>query len=196
MNVPMTLVKELREKTNVGIMDCKRALIKANLNIKDAEKVLKERGLLKITDRLERNTNEGIIDAYIHGSRIGVMLEVNCETDFVARTDEFKIFVRDIAMHICATTPVYISKDELPQSFIDEQLEMHVTKLKSEGKSDSIIERIIEGITLKTLKEVCLLEQPFVKDTSKTINDLLNDMMMKTGENISIKRFTRYEITK
>jgi elongation factor Ts len=196
MNVPTTLIKELREKTKVGFMACKNALETANLDMDKAEKVLKQNGLIKINDRLNRNASEGIIDSYIHKNRIGVMLEVNCETDFVSRTDEFKQMVKDIAMNICALNPLYISRDDVPQSFIDEQRELHMNKLRAEGKSEIIISKIIENVISKDLSEICLLEQPFVKDTSKTINDLINDMMMKTGEKIVVKRFVRYEITK
>lgn len=196
MDIPMTLIKELREKTNAGVMDCKKALTKANLDVNKASEFLKENGLIKISNRVDRTTNEGIIDSYIHGNRIGVILEVNCETDFVARTDEFKTFVRDVAIHICASNPTYISRNEVTQSFIDEQNKIHLNRLRLEGKSEDIIDRIIEGITERTLREVCLLEQFFVKDTSKTINDLLYTITMKTGEKIEIKRFTRYEINK
>ena len=193
MEIKAGLVKELREKSSAGMMDCKKALIESNGDIKKAEEILKEKGMAKAFKKASRATKEGIIDSYIHiGSKIGVMLEVNCETDFVARNEMFKNFVHDIALHITAAAPLYVSKEDVPQDVLDKEKELYRKQALNEGKPEKIIDKIVEGKLKKYYEENCLLEQPFVKDNDVKIEDLLKQNIAKIGENIVIKRFERY----
>lgn len=193
MEIKAELVKELREKSSAGMMDCKEALVESNGDIKKAEEILKEKGLAKASKKAFRATKEGIIDSYIHiGSKIGVMLEVNCETDFVARNEMFKNFVHDIALHITAAAPLYVSKEDVPQEVLDKEKELYRKQALNEGKPEKIIDRIAEGKLKKYYEENCLLEQLFVKDNDVKIGDLLKQHIAKMGENIVIKRFERY----
>lgn len=193
MEIKAELVKELREKSSVGMMDCKKALVESNGDIKKAEKILKEKGMAKAFKKASRATKEGIIDSYIHiGSKIGVMLEVNCETDFVARNEMFKNFVHNIALHITAAAPLYVSKEDVPQDVLDKEKELYRKQALNEGKPEKIIDKIAEGKLKKYYEENCLLEQPFVKDNDVKIEDLLKQNIAKIGENIVIKRFERY----
>jgi len=193
MEIKAELVKELREKSSAGMMDCKKALVESNGDIKKAEEILKEKGLAKASQKAFRATKEGIIDSYIHiGSKIGVMLEVNCETDFVARNEMFKNFVHDIALHITAAAPLYVSKEDVPQEVLDKEKELYRKQALNEGKPEKIIDRIAEGKLKKYYEENCLLEQLFVKDNDVKIGDLLKQHIAKMGENIVIKRFERY----
>jgi len=193
MEIKAELVKELREKSSAGMMDCKKALVESNGDIKKAEEILKENGMAKASKKASRATKEGIIDSYIHiGSKIGVMLEVNCETDFVARNEMFKNFVHDIALHITAAAPLYVSKGDVPQEVLDKEKELYRKQALNEGKPEKIIDKIAEGKLKKYYEENCLLEQPFVKDNDVKIGDLLKQNIAKIGENIVIKRFERY----
>jgi len=193
MEIKAELVKELREKSSAGMMDCKKALVESNGDIKKAEEILKEKGLAKASKKAYRATKEGIIDSYIHiGSKIGVMLEVNCETDFVARNETFKNFVHDIALHITAAAPLYVSKEDVPQEVLDKEKELYRKQALNEGKPEKIIDKIAEGKLKKYYEENCLLEQLFVKDNDVKIGDLLKQNIAKIGENIVIKRFVRY----
>ncbi|MBC8390654.1 MAG: translation elongation factor Ts [Actinobacteria bacterium] len=193
MEIKAELVKELREKSSAGMMDCKKALVESNGDIKKAEEILKEKGLAKASKKAFRATKEGIIDSYIHiGSKIGVMLEVNCETDFVARNEMFKNFVHDIALHITAAAPLYVSKEDVPQEVLDKEKELYRKQALNEGKPEKIIDKIAEGKLKKYYEENCLLEQLFVKDNDVKIGDLLKQHIAKMGENIVIKRFERY----
>lgn len=193
MEIKAELVKELREKSSAGMMDCKEALVESNGDIKKAEEILKEKGLAKASKKASRATKEGIIDSYIHiGSKIGVMLEVNCETDFVARNEMFKNFVHDIALHITAAAPLYVSKEDVPQEVLDKEKELYRKQALNEGKPEKIIDKIAEGKLKKYYEENCLLEQPFVKDNDVKIGDLLKQNIAKIGENIVIKKFERY----
>lgn len=193
MEIKVELVKELREKSSAGMMDCKKALVESNGDIKKAEEILKEKGLAKASKKASRATKEGIIDSYIHtGSKIGVMVEVNCETDFVARNEMFKNFVHDIALHITAAAPLYISKEDVPQEVLDKEKELYRKQALNEGKPEKIIDKIAEGKLKKYYEENCLLEQLFVKDNDVKIGDLLKQHIAKMGENIVIKRFERY----
>ena len=193
MEIKAELVKELREKSSAGMMDCKEALVESNGDIKKAEEILKENGLAKASKKASRATKEGIIDSYIHiGSKIGIMLEVNCETDFVARNEMFKNFVHDIALHITAAAPLYVSKEDVPQEVLDKEKELYRKQALNEGKPEKIIDKIAEGKLKKYYEENCLLEQPFVKDNDIKIGDLLKQNIAKIGENIVIKRFERY----
>ncbi len=193
MEIKVELVKELREKSSAGMMDCKKALVESNGDIKKAEEILKEKGLAKASKKASRAAKEGIIDSYIHtGSKIGVMVEVNCETDFVARNEMFKNFVHDIALHITAAAPLYVSKEDVPQEVLDKEKELYRKQALNEGKPEKIIDRIAEGKLKKYYEEDCLLEQLFVKDNDVKIGDLLKQHIAKMGENIVIKRFERY----
>ncbi|MBA7675559.1 Elongation factor Ts [subsurface metagenome] len=193
MEIKVELVKELREKSSAGMMDCKKALVESNGDIKKAEEILKEKGLAKASKKASRAAKEGIIDSYIHtGSKIGVMVEVNCETDFVARNEMFKNFVHDIALHITAAAPLYVSKEDVPQEVLDKEKELYRKQALNEGKPEKIIDKIAEGKLKKYYEENCLLEQLFVKDNDVKIGDLLKQHIAKMGENIVIKRFERY----
>lgn len=193
MEIKVKLVKELREKSSAGMMDCKKALVESNGDIKKAEEILKEKGLAKASKKASRATKEGIIDSYIHtGSKIGVMVEVNCETDFAVRSEMFKNFVHDIALHITAAAPLYVSKEDVPQEVLDKEKELYRKQALNEGKPEKIIDRIAEGKLKKYYEENCLLEQLFVKDNDVKIGDLLKQHIAKMGENIVIKRFERY----
>jgi elongation factor Ts len=188
-------VKELREMTGAGMMDCKRALQEADGNIDKAVEILREKGLSAAAKKAGRIAAEGIVESYIHmGGKIGVMVEVNCETDFVAKTAEFKTFVRDIAMHIAASNPLYLNKEEVPEDVIAKEKEILRAQALNEGKPEKIVDKMVEGRIEKYFKEACLLEQPFVKDTDKTINDLVNEKVAEIGEKISIRRFVRYQM--
>lgn len=192
--ISASMVKELRERTGVGMMDCKKALQDADGDIEKAVELLRERGLASAAKKAGRIAAEGLVDSYIHGGgRIGVLVEVNCETDFVAKTDEFKDLVRDIAMHIAATNPQYVSRDQIPKPELDKEREILRTQALNEGKPEKIIDRMVDGRIEKFIKEICLLEQPFVKDPDITVQDLLNDKIAKIGENMSIRRFVRFE---
>lgn len=188
-------VKELRERTGVGMMDCKRALVEANGDMDEAIKILREKGLAAAAKKAGRIAAEGIVEAYIHlNGKIGVMVEVNCETDFVAKTPEFKAFVHSIAMHIAAAKPLYVNKEEVPQAEIEAEKEIIRAQALNEGKPEKIVDKIVEGRISKYYKEVCLMEQQYILDTDTTIAQMVNDQVVKVGEKISIRRFVRYEM--
>ncbi|HHZ13063.1 MAG: translation elongation factor Ts [Caldicoprobacterales bacterium] len=192
--ITASMVKELRERTGVGMMDCKRALQDSNGDMEKAIELLRERGLASAAKKAGRIAAEGIVDSYIHGGgRIGVLVEVNCETDFVAKTDEFKTFVRDIAMHIAATNPQYVSRDQIPQEILEKEKEILRAQAINEGKPEKIADRMVAGRIEKYIKEICLMEQPFVKDPDKTVQDVLNEQIATIGENMSVRRFVRFE---
>jgi elongation factor Ts len=193
--IPAAMVKELREKTGAGMMDCKRALTEADSNFERAVEILRERGLAAAAKKAGRIAAEGLVEAYIHmGGRIGVLLEVNCETDFVARTDEFKSFVRDVAMQIAASNPQFISRDEVSADLIEKEKEILKHQALNEGKPEKIVDKIVAGRIEKYYKENCLLEQDYIRDTDMTITDLLQEKIAKIGEHISIRRYVRYEM--
>jgi elongation factor Ts len=188
-------VKELRNITGAGMMDCKRALQEVNGDIDKAVELLREKGLAAAAKKAGRIAAEGVVESYIHmGGKIGVLVEVNCETDFVAKTPEFKAFVRDIAMHIAASNPSYLSREDVPQDEIAKEKEILRAQALNEGKPEKIVDKMVEGRIEKYFKENCLLEQPFVKDSDKSIDDIIKEQISKIGENINIRRFTRYEI--
>lgn len=188
-------VKVLREMTGSGIMDCKRALQEKDGNVEEAVVWLREKGIASASKKAGRIASEGIVDAYIHaGGRIGVLLEVNIETDFAAKNEQFRTFVRDVAMQIAATNPRWVSRDEVPQIEIDKETEIIRNKALNEGKPEKILDRIVEGSIAKFYKENCLLEQEYVKDDSKTIEILQKEMTAMIGEKVAIRRFTRYEM--
>jgi len=194
MDITASMVKELRERTGVGMMDCKNALKESDGNIERAIDLLREKGLAAAAKRSGRVASEGVVEAYIHGNgRIGVLLEVNCETDFVARNETFRSFVKDIAMHIAATNPTYITKEEVSADAIEKEKAILRAQALNEGKPEKIIEKMVEGRISKYYEENCLLEQAFIKDPDLKVVDILNNLTAKIGEKISIRRFTRYE---
>lgn len=185
------LVKELRGKTGAGIMDCRRALQETDWNIEQAIDELRKKGAQIAAKKSGRATNAGQVGTYIHmGGKIGVLVEVNCETDFVARNEKFDQFVKDIAMHIAAAAPQYIDREEVPQDVLEREKAIHLESVQ--GKPENVVEKIIEGKLDKFYKEICLLEQPYVKDDKQTIREYLTKVIAETGENMTIKRFSRY----
>ncbi|RLB41433.1 MAG: elongation factor Ts [Deltaproteobacteria bacterium] len=191
----MELIKELREKTGVGIMDCKKALNECDGNLEKAIDYLRKKGIATAKKRGSRTTSQGQVQAYIHGGgKIGVLVEVNCETDFTGKTDDFSTFVKDIAMQIAATNPVAIDRDSVPPEILEREKEIYMTQARDMGKPEKVIEKIVEGKMKKFYSEACLLEQPFVKNPDITVQDLLNELIAKTGENIVIRRFVRYQL--
>lgn len=193
--ITAALVKELRERTGAGMMDCKKALSATDGDLEKAIDFLREKGLAAAAKKAGRVAAEGLVEAYIHGGgRIGVLVEVNCETDFVAKTDAFKELVKDIAMHIAATNPSYLKREEVPTAELEHEQVVLAEQARNEGKPEKIIEKMVAGRIEKYYKEVCLMEQPFVKDPDKTISDLITESIAKIGENISIRRFTRYQL--
>ncbi|MES2392893.1 MAG: translation elongation factor Ts [Acidobacteriota bacterium] len=188
-------VKELREKSGAPMGDCKKALEEAKGDMEEAFVVLRKRGMASAAKKASRSTNEGAVGTYIHaGGKIGVLIELNCESDFVARTDDFQDLLRDIAMHIAAVDPRFIGKDEVTASDIEKEKEIYRAQAAASGKPANIIEKMLEGKMSKFYEEVCLLEQPFIKDQSLTIQQLIAQKIAKMGENISIKRFARFKI--
>ena len=195
MAVSASDVKALREATGAGMMDCKKALTEADGNMEKATEILREKGLAAAAKKSGRIAADGVVASYIHmGGRIGVLVEVNCETDFVAKTDQFQSFVRDIAMQIAASNPLYLSSEEVPQDTIDKEKEILRIQAINEGKPEKIVNNMVEGRIKKYFKEVCLLDQPFVKDPDKSIADYVKEQIAALGENITIRRFTRYEM--
>ena len=193
--ITAALVKELRERTGAGMMDCKKALSATDGDLEKAIDFLREKGLAAAAKKAGRVAAEGLVEAYIHGGgRIGVLVEVNCATDFVAKTDAFKELVKDIAMHIAATNPSYLKREEVPTAELEHEQAVLAEQARNEGKPEKIIEKMVAGRIEKYYKEVCLMEQPFVKDPDKTISDLITESIAKIGENISIRRFTRYQL--
>ncbi len=195
MAISAKTVKELRDKTNAGMMDCKKALEESGGDLEKAVEVLREKGIAKAAKKSGRTTNEGIVASYIHpGDKLGVLLEVNCETDFVAKTDDFKNLVHDISMQVAAANPLVVSREELPQEVLEKEKQIYKTQALNEGKPEKIVEKIVDGRIEKYYKEVCLLEQPFIRDQDKSVTDLLNEAISTLGENITIKRFCRYRL--
>ncbi|MBZ0257374.1 translation elongation factor Ts [bacterium] len=193
--IKATLVKELREKTGAGMMDCKKALKECDGDFDKAEKYLREKGIAAASKRSGRQTKEGVVYSYIHpGNRIGVLVEVNCETDFVARTDDFQAFAKDIAMHIAASSPAYLQRDEVPADVLDGERDVLRNQAKESGKPENVIEKMIEGRINKFYSQICLLEQPFIKDMNVSVEDFLKETMSKVGENIQIRRYVRYQL--
>ncbi|MCX6347430.1 MAG: translation elongation factor Ts [Actinobacteria bacterium] len=193
VEIKAELVKKLRERSGVGMMECKRALSEASGDMNKAELILRERGLAAASKKSNRVTNQGLIESYIHpGSKIGVLLEVNSETDFVARNEQFKELVHNIALHIAAAAPIYVSSEDVPAAVLESEREIYKKQALNEGKPDAVLEKIAEGRIKKFYQETCLLEQLYVKDNDITINDLVKQSIAKIGENIVVKRFCRF----
>ncbi len=190
-----TLVKELREKTGAGILDCQKALQESANDIDKAIDYLRQKGLAAAQKKAGRETNEGTISAYIHsGNRIGVLVEVNCETDFVARNEEFQTFVKDLALQIAASNPSFVKREDVPSELIEKEKMIYLAQAKEMGKPETAWPKIVEGKLEKFYQESCLLEQAFIKDPGVSIKDLVAQKIAKIGENISIRRFTRYQL--
>ncbi len=195
MKITSQMVKELRDKTNAGMMDCKKALTKTEGDMEKAVDLLRQKGLAVAQKRANRATSEGTIQTYIHaGCKLGVMVEVSCETDFVAKTDDFKDFARDIAMHVAASSPVAIQRKEVSAEMVEREKEIYKQQALDSGKPEQIVDKIVTGKIDKYFSEVCLLEQSFVKNPDLSVQDLLNELIAKMGENISVKRFARFQV--
>jgi elongation factor Ts len=189
------LVKTLRERTGAGMMECKSALAEANGHLEDAEVVLRKRGIASAGKKSARVTKQGLIGSYIHhGGQIGVMVEVNCESDFVARTDDFKELVHDIAMHVAAADPQFVRKEDVTPAVIEKEKDIQRARVIAEGKPEKVADKIVEGRMAKFYEEVCLYQQPFVKENTWTVEDLIKTKIAKLGENISVARFARFKV--
>ncbi len=195
MHIDAKVVKSLREKTGAGMMDCKKALQEAEGNLEKAVDLLREKGLSAAAKRADRAANQGIVDSYIHlGGRIGVLVEVNCETDFVARNEEFREFVRNLCLQVAATNPSYLSKDDVPESILEKERQIIKTQALNDGKPEKVVDKIVEGRLEKYYSENCLLEQAYVKDEDITVGELQTNLIAKIGENIIVRRYCRFEI--
>lgn len=195
MSVDMALVKKLREQTGVSILECKKAIAESENNFDKAVELLRKKGYEKAKNKASRATNQGAVGSYIHtNGQIGVLLELGCETDFVAKNEDFKQLIKDIAMQIAAMNPKYISENDIPAEVIEKEKEIYRDQMKDSGKPDNIIEKIIEGKLKKFYTEICLVHQKFFRDDSKTIENLVAEKIQKLGENITVKRFVRYQI--
>lgn len=195
MAITSETVKLLREKTGAGMMDCKKALTESEGNIEKAIEILRKKGAATAEKRADRATNQGIVEAYIHaGGRIGAMVELNCETDFVAKTDDFKALAREIAMQVTAMSPLFVSREQVSKDIIDRELDIYRTMALNEKKPETIIDKIAQGRLEKFFQETCLLEQTYIKDPGKTIKDLILDLTAKTGEKITIRRYQRFHL--
>jgi elongation factor Ts len=192
-NISPELVKQLRDKTSAGMMDCKKALVEAKGDLVAAETILRKKGASSASKKAGREAKEGVIGSYIHvGDKVGVLVEINCETDFVARNESFRAFVKDVTLQVAAATPLYVKRDEVPENLL--AIEKDVASASVKGKPEAVVEKILAGKLDKYYSTICLLEQTFVKDNTKTISDLLNGKIAELGENIVIRRFTRFQV--
>jgi elongation factor Ts len=195
VNISADVVKTLRERTGAAMMDCKKALVETGGDIEKAIDWLRKRGAASAEKKVGRTTNEGLIEAYIHpGSRLGVLIEVNCETDFVAKTPEFRALVKDLAMQIAATSPRAIAREEIPADQVEKELEIYRTQARNEKKPESVVERIAQGKLEKFYQDFVLLEQSFIKDQNRSVKQVVTDVIAKLGENITVKRFVRFQL--
>jgi elongation factor Ts len=194
MTITAELVKELREKTGVGFMECKSALQESNGDLEAAVIILRKRGLASLAKKSGRETKDGLIGAYIHNGKIGVMVEVNCETDFVARNPDFQTLVKDLAMHIAASDPRFIRKEDISEDVLVSERDIYKEQARATGKADNVLDKIVEGRMSKYYSEACLLEQPFVKDPALSVRDHIATYIQKIGENIQVRRFVRYKL--
>jgi len=195
MEISSKLVKELRDKTGAPMMDCKKALEKAIGDLDKALDYLREHGMAKASEKAGRMTREGLIYSYIHpGEKLGVLLEINCESDFVARTDDFRSLAKDVAMQVAATNPLAIKREEIPANLLEKEKEIYKAQALQEGKPEKILEKIVQGKLDKFFQESCLLEQPFIKDEDRTVKQRIDETIAKLGENITVKRFARFRL--
>ena len=193
--IAASLVKELRERTGAGMMDCKRALQEASGSLEEAEIVLRKKGVAAAAKKASRATRQGLIGTYVHpGAQLGVMIEVNCETDFVARTDDFQQLVHDLAMQVAAADPRYVRREEVPEEVLAQEREIARDRALAEGKPAKVVDRIVDGRLNKFYEEVCLLEQPFIKENTTTVQELIKQLIAKLGENVTVARFARFKI--
>lgn len=193
--ITASLVKELRERTGAGMMECKSALVEAKGDLAEAEVVLRKRGIASAGKKASRTTKQGVVGSYIHaGAQLGVLVEVNCESDFVARTDDFQELVRDLAMHIAAADPQFVRKEDVTQAAIDKEKDIQRARALNEGKPEKMVDKIVEGRMAKFYEEICLYEQPFVKENTITIDQLIKTKIAKLGENITVSRFARFKV--
>jgi elongation factor Ts len=191
------MIKELRDTTSAGVLDCREALQASDGDFEEAIAYLREKGMSEAAQKSDREASEGIVEAYVHlGSQVGVLLELNCETDFVARTDNFEVLAHNLALHIAFAAPLCLTRDEVPEDLVEEERRIYRKRALEEGKPEHIVDRIVEGRMEKFYEQSCLLEQPFVKNDDKTIEDLLNEAVTAFGENIVVRRFERYEVGK
>jgi elongation factor Ts len=195
MEISAKMVKELRDATNAGMMDCKRALTECGGDLEQAKEYLRKKGIAAAAKKADRVTSQGLVGSYIHmGGKVGVLIEVACETDFVARTEDFQALVHNLAMHIAATSPAAVSRDEIDPALVDKEREIYAAQMQEEGKPEAMIAKIVEGKLGKYYSEVVLLEQKYVKDPDLTVEDYVKSVIGKLGENIQVKRFARYAI--
>jgi elongation factor Ts len=195
MEISASMVKDLRDRTGAGMMDCKKALIETNGDLEKAAEYLREKGIAKAAKKAGRIASEGIVESYIHGGgRIGVLVEVNIETDFAAKNEEFRSFVKDVAMQIAAMNPTFVKREDVPAELIEKEKEILKAQAINEGKPANIAEKMVNGRIEKYYNEICLLEQPFIKDSDKTVQQVLQEKISTIGENISIRRFARFEM--
>ena len=195
MSISASMVKDLRDRTGAGMMDCKKALVETNGDIEKAIEYLREKGIAKAANKSGRIASEGIVESYIHGGgRIGVLVEVNIETDFAAKNEDFRAFVKDIAMQIAAMNPQYVRREEVPADIIEKEKEILKVQAINEGKPEHIAEKMVNGRIEKYYNEICLLEQPFIKENDKTVEQVLKEKISTIGENINIRRFARFEM--
>jgi elongation factor Ts len=195
MGITAAVVKELREKTGAGMMDCKKALTETDGDIEKAISYLREKGIAKAAKKAGRATSEGLIVSYIHpGDKLGTMVEINCETDFVARTEDFQEMAKNIAMQVAAASPIVVRREDMPAELVEQEKGIFRTQALNEGKPEKIIDRIVDGKLDKYFGETCLLEQTYIKDQDRTVTDILNETIAKLGENISIRRFVRFRL--
>ena len=195
MEISAKLVKELRDRTGAGMMECKKALTEAKGNLAEAEIILRKAGITKASSKATRTTRQGIIGSYIHpGSQLGVLVEVNCESDFVARTDDFQQLVKDLAMQVAAADPQFIRKEDVTAAALDKEKDIQRGRALQEGKPEKMLDKIVEGRLAKFYEEICLYEQPFIRENSTTIGDLIKAAIAKLGENISVSRFVRFKV--
>ncbi|MDO8542313.1 MAG: translation elongation factor Ts [Opitutaceae bacterium] len=193
ITISAQMVADLREKTGAGLLDCKKALTEASGNVEEAITILRKKGAASAAKKAERAAKEGIIESYIHvGGKVGVMIEVNCETDFVARNDEFKAFVKDLCLQIAAASPLYVSRDQVPEAELANERDIAAAQVQ--GKPPAAVQKIVEGKLEKHFSTFCLLDQPFVKVPDKTVKEILTEQIAKTGENIKVRRFIRYQL--
>jgi elongation factor Ts len=195
MEISAQLVKQLRERTGAGLMECKAALTEAGGNIGEAEIVLRKKGIASAAKKSTRATKQGVIGSYIHpGAQLGVLIEVNCESDFVARTEDFQTLVHDLAMQVAAADPKFLRKEDVTEAALAQERDIQRARALSEGKPEKMVDKIVEGRMNKFYEEVCLLEQPFIKENTTTVSDLIKSKIAKLGENISVSRFTRFKV--
>jgi len=195
MEISASMVKELREKTGAPMMDCKKALSESDGSMEEAISYLRKKSIATASKKVERSTTEGLIESYIHpGSKLGVIIELNCETDFVARSDDFKELIKNLSMHIAALNPLFISKNDVNPELIEKEKDIYLTQAKDSGKPEKIWSKIVDGRLEKFFAEICLLDQTYIKDDKRAVKDIIDEIVAKLGENISVKRFVRYQL--